>query len=366
VVTALTDAPPEITDKSIAVLPFKNDSPDADNQYFADGMMDEILNHLQKITELGVKSRSAVEPYRNSDLSFATKAQELEVAFILEGAVRKYGNRFRVTTQLIEVSSGNHLWSETYDGIFSDTIFVVQSNIAKRIASSLDAVIAPDEEEKIDRLPTANIAAYDLYVRAVHEQQLYWNTFDEKHLKSSNNLLSKALQIDPGYLQAIALKGNAFMAEKNYDSALVYAERVLAVDPELRFGYAVKGESYFQMGEIDLSIENYLKATNLPPKDDHWLWYHTALGRAYFYQNQVIKAFTYYQKALGMDDINLEGQEYYWIANAFSTIGDHEKAEAYSKMAAKFACVGVGQVPWIYQVQGKFQLSAGRMRTVLF
>ena len=94
-------APPEVIDKSIAVLPFKNDSPDPDNQYFADGMMDEILNHLQKIAELGVKSRTAVEPYRNSTQGFAAIAQELDVAFVLEGAVRKYGDRFRVTTQLI-------------------------------------------------------------------------------------------------------------------------------------------------------------------------------------------------------------------------------------------------------------------------
>jgi len=128
----LADTPPKVIDKSIAVLPFMDDSEGGDNQYFCDGMMDEILNHLQKIAELGVKSRTAVEPYRNSDLSFATKAQELEVAFILEGSVRKYGDRFRVTTQLIDVESGNHLWSETYDGVFSDTIFVIQSNIAKK------------------------------------------------------------------------------------------------------------------------------------------------------------------------------------------------------------------------------------------
>jgi class 3 adenylate cyclase/TolB-like protein len=96
-----------VTDKSIAVLPFKDDSPDKDNQYFSDGMMDEILNHLQKIADLGVKSRTAVEIYRDSPKSFATIAGELDVAFILEGAVRKYGENFRITTQLIDVKSGS-------------------------------------------------------------------------------------------------------------------------------------------------------------------------------------------------------------------------------------------------------------------
>ena len=164
----------EELDKSIAVLPFKDDSEGGDNQYFCDGMMDEILNHLQKIAELGVKSRTAVEPYRNSDLSFDTKAQELDVAFILEGAVRKYGDRFRVTTQLIEVESGNHLWSETYDGVLSDTIFVIQSNIAKKIASSLNAVITPDEEKRIDKIPTTDVITYDFILQAREEKWKHW------------------------------------------------------------------------------------------------------------------------------------------------------------------------------------------------
>ncbi len=346
---------PAVLNKSIAVLPFKDDSPDSDNQYFADGMMDEILNHLQKITELGVKSRTAVEPYRNSDLGFATKARELDVAFVLEGAVRKYGNRFRVTTQLIEVESGNHLWAETYDGIFSDTIFVVQANIAKKIASSLRAVITPDEEEKIDRIPTADIAAYDLYVRARHERILYWKTFDKKHLKTSHDLLDNAIQIDPEYLMAIAAKGETFMAEQNYDSALVYAERVLVVDPEFNRGYGLKGECYFFMGNFDLAIENYLKAIDLPPKDNEWLWYHAALGRAYVSQNQAIMAFPYLQKALEMaDEFDLQAVNLV-IVRAYTSIGDFEKAEAYSKKVIKNHCFGVWRKTELVLIQGKFQ-----------
>jgi len=120
----LADAPPEITDKSIAVLPFRNDSPDQENQYFCNGMMDEILNHLEKIGQLKVKSRTAVEPYRNSTLGFEAIAEELGVAFILEGAVRKNGDQFRLTAQLIDVQSGDHKWSNTCEGINSGKMII--------------------------------------------------------------------------------------------------------------------------------------------------------------------------------------------------------------------------------------------------
>ena len=194
-------------DKSIAVLPFKNDSPDKDNQYFCDGMMDEILNHLQKIADVAVKSRTAVEIYRDSPKSFATIAGELDVAFILEGAVRKYGENFRITTQLIDVKSGNHLWSETYDGIFSDTIFVVQGNIAKKIASSMSVVISPEVEERIDKIPTTDVTAYNLYTKAEYERWTFMRTFDDKHFIAAQNLYDQALKVDPNFVLAIVGKG---------------------------------------------------------------------------------------------------------------------------------------------------------------
>jgi len=286
-------------------------------------------------------------------MSFASIAQELDVAFVLEGAVRKYGDRFRVTTQLIDVESGNHLWAETYDGIFSDTIFVIQANIAKKIASSLSAVITPDEEERIDRMPTTDIAAYDLFVRARHERNLYWNTLDKKHLKTSHDLLDKAIQIDPEYLRAIVSKGHTFKAEQNYDSAFVYAERVLAVDPEFHQGYGLKGECYSFIGNLGLAIENYLKAIDLSQTGNQSLWYHAALGRAYLAQNQTIMALPYLQKALAMAD-DLAAVDII-IAGAYFNIGDFEKAEVYSKKVTNSNCAGVLLETELDLIQGKFQ-----------
>jgi tetratricopeptide (TPR) repeat protein len=206
----------------------------------------------------------------------------------------KSGENFRVTTQLIDVETGNHLWSDTYDGIFSDTIFVVQSHIAKKIAASLDAVIRPDKSERIDRTPPTDVESYDLYLKGHSEYMKYWIARERKHLGAAHQLLDRALQIDPEFLQAIALKGQIFSAEQKSDSALFYAEKVIAMDPGTHHGYGLKGISHFHMGNGDEAIENLLIAISLPPKDDQWRYYPVVLGRVYFFnKNDVLKALTY-------------------------------------------------------------------------
>jgi len=353
----LADAPPKVIDKSIAVLPFKDDSQGGDNQYFCDGMMDEILNHLQKITELGVKSRSAVEPYRNSDLSFATKAQELEVAFILEGAVRKYGDRFRVTTQLIDVESGNHLWSETYDGVFSDTIFVIQSNIAKKIATSLHAVITPEEEKVIDKYPTTNVAAYELYIRAKHEQRGFFRTREDKHEKAAIALFDQALKLDPNYVLAIAGRGVMFLRSESVDSAFIYADRVIALAPELNRGYGLKGDYYFYTGKLDLALDQFFKAISLPPKDDFWFWFHRAIGMIYTGQNDPVKAIPYLKKDLERTETQSMPGKYLGLAGVYQDIGDYETAEEYvsKSLEMEVGCFAIRRYHFLMQTQGKFK-----------
>ena len=141
-------------------------------------------------------------------------------------------------------------------------------------------MITADEEKSIDRIPTIDIAAYDLYVRANHERQLYWSTFDKEHLKTAHDLLDKALKIDPEYLMAIFTKGEIFRAERNFDTTLVYANRVIGLAPNLNMGYGLAGSIYMWRNETDLAVEYYLKAIDLPPQDGRWLYYHSEIGRA--------------------------------------------------------------------------------------
>ena len=345
-------------ERSIAVLPFRNDSPDQDNQYFCDGMMDEILNHLQKIEDLGVKSRTAVEPYRGSNKSFNKIASELDVVYILEGAVRKFGENFRLTTQLIDVATGNHLWSETYDGILSDTIFVIQSNIAKMVASSLNTVITPDVDERIDRFPTNSIKAYDSYLKGRGEVSLFWKTRDINHLKTAREYFRFAIQLDPDFLQAVVQLGMAYSGEHKFDSALLYVNRVIELDPKSNHGYGMKGMIYNQMGKFDNSIENLLIAINLPPRDGLWYWYHVTLGRIYhFAKSDFAKALPYFNIGFSNSENHVS---YYSIwAAIFVDCGDYENAEkfvrAYLELGDKDCWNSVKIYTDALVAQGKYQ-----------
>ncbi len=153
-------------DKSVAVLPFTNLSGDPDQEYFSDGMMDEILDRLFKIGDLKVISRTSSMRYKNSELSLKEIAGELGVSAILEGSVRRAGNIVRITVQLIDARNDTHLWSETYDGDLSDLseIFSMQSDVAQSVARELKAVIAPEEKQLIEKIPTVNLTAYNDYL----------------------------------------------------------------------------------------------------------------------------------------------------------------------------------------------------------
>jgi TolB-like protein len=180
----------EILDKSIAVLPFKNDSPDLENEYFCNGMMETILNQLVKIGDLKVMSRTEVEPYRNTTKTRKEIAGELGVANFLEGSVYKMGNRFRISVQLINSKSGFHLWSDEYEGEYTEEIFALQSNIARQVALALKAVITQEEEKSIERKPTENIEAYDLVLKGWEMTDNYWKTLDSKYNQLAHNLLN--------------------------------------------------------------------------------------------------------------------------------------------------------------------------------
>ena len=155
-----------IVDKSIAVLPFKNLSADEENQYFADGQMEAILNHLAKIKDLRVISRNTMEMYRESNKSTPTIASEVGVSYILEGSVQRYADNVRITVQLIEGNTDQHLWSDNYDRYLTD-IFAIQTEIAKSVAQELRATITSREQAVIESVPTSDLTAYDFYLKGV-------------------------------------------------------------------------------------------------------------------------------------------------------------------------------------------------------
>jgi TolB-like protein len=190
-------------DKSIAVLPFQNLSDDKENAYFADGVQDEILTTLARVADLKVISRTSVMQYRdNSARKLPEIAQALQVAHVLEGSVQRMGNRVRVTAQLIDARTDKHLWAERYDRELAD-VFAIQSEIAQRITQQLRAVLSPTEKAALQAHPTANIVAYELYLRAKEIERAGRSTRDS--LTQQIALLDQAVAHDPAFSPALCL-----------------------------------------------------------------------------------------------------------------------------------------------------------------
>src|SRR6266704_2466975 len=170
-------------DKSIAVLPFQNLSDEKENAYFADGMQDDILTNLSKISDLKVISRMSVMSYRGDGVRNAREiGKTLGVATLLEGSVRRSGNRVRVNVQLINASNDEHIWAEDYDRDLTD-VFAIQTDLAQKIASALQAKLSPNEKARLDHRPTQNPDAYLLYVQA-HDYADRADMFHDTTLKA--------------------------------------------------------------------------------------------------------------------------------------------------------------------------------------
>jgi len=200
----VTEAPTAVNpQKSIAVLSFENLSEEKANAFFADGVQDEILTDLSKIADLKVISRSSVMHYRSGLERNPRKiGEELGVAHVLEGSVQRAGNRIRVNAQLIDARNDTHLWAQTYDRDLSD-VFAIQSEIAKTIADQLQAKLSPQEKSAIQRPPTSDIAAFDLYTRARNLWLTAWGSSTGKDdLLQAADLLNQAVARDPSFFDA--------------------------------------------------------------------------------------------------------------------------------------------------------------------
>ena len=191
-------------EKSIAVMPFDNESADEENEYFVNGMMEDIRNNLSKISDLRVISKTSTEKYRTTTLSSQEIGKELSINYLLEGTVQKRGNQVKIHAQLITTENDDHIWEDTYQRDITDIkdYFIIQSEIAQAIADALKAVITPEERELISSIPTENTEAYDLYLQAMFQP-----TGTKEDISNAVELLEKVVQIDPEFANAYAILG---------------------------------------------------------------------------------------------------------------------------------------------------------------
>jgi TolB-like protein/Flp pilus assembly protein TadD len=229
-----------VAEKGIAVLPFENLSEEKQNEYFADGVQDEILTDLSRIADLKVISRSSVMQYKSGVARNPREiGQQLGVAYLLEGSVQRAVNKIRVNAQLIDGRTDAHLWAETYDRDLAD-VFAIQSEIAKAIAEQLQARLSPSEKAAIEKPPTTDLAAFDLYTRA--KTLLLSTTFsntDQQNLQQAIELLNQAVSRDPSffeaYYQLVYAHGYAYSVMGDHtDARLALAEAALQAAARLR------------------------------------------------------------------------------------------------------------------------------------
>src|SRR2546421_3676984 len=238
-------------EKSIAVLPFQSLSDEKENAYFADGMQDDILTNLSKIGDLKVISRMSVMSYRGDGVRNAREiGKALGVATLLEGSVRRIGNRVRVNVQLINANNDEHIWAEDYDRDLTD-VFAIQTDLAQKIATSLQAKLSPNEKERLDRPPTQNSDAYLLFLQA-HDYASRMDLFHKSSAKAVP-LFEQAIKLDPTF--ALAFAGLSMAESWLYHSsdpvparrekARLHADEALRLQPDLPEGHLALGFSYY-------------------------------------------------------------------------------------------------------------------------
>ena len=271
-----------ISKKSIAVLPFVNMSADKDQEYFSDGISEEILNALAQVKDLKVAGRTSSFQFKGKNNDLRAVGQALGVAHILEGSVRKQGDKVRITAQLVQTEDGFHVWSENYDGDLKD-VFQLQENIARSITDKLQVILQGDQEQRLVEASTQNTEAYTLYLQATQ----IINRRDGVRFPAAIKQLGKALELDPKFARAHARMASIQALAANYDPSVresaaeaveVHARKAMQLDPRLAEPHAALGALYTRNRRYVEALETLQRALALDANDvTAHFWYATAL-----------------------------------------------------------------------------------------
>src|SRR6266849_1412605 len=379
-------------DKSIAVLPFENLSDEKENAYFADGMQDDILTNLSKIGDLKVISRTSVMSYRDGTRNAREIGKALGVATLLEGSVRRIGNRVRVNVQLINADNDEHIWAEDYDRYLTD-VFAIQTDLTQTISATLQAKLLPNEKERLDRRPTQNPDAYLLFIQA-HDYATRPDMFRDTSLKAEQ-LFEQATKLDPNFAAAFA--GLSTVESWMYhtfdptaqrrDKARTAANEALRLQPDLPEAHLALGFSYYYgdrdygraLAEFEIakrglpneaqaymaigaiqrrqgrwveSTANFEKACALDPKNVNFLY---NLGFSYVAQKKFETADKIFDRALALSPESFGARALKGVVAIFSR-GDVDAAENQLALAPASDSGGlvVSMRVWVMILQRKF------------
>jgi len=334
--------------KSIAVLPFQNFSDEKSDEFFSDGVTEDILAQLSKVADLRVISRTTMMQYKGTAKPIGVIGRELNVATVLEGSVRRSGTRVRIVGQLIDVSTDEHLWAESYDREIQD-IFAIQSEVAQQIARALAAVLSPQEQERIATAPTASIDAYALYLRGRHHYVHYTAGENEKAIA----FFTQAIALDTTYALAFAGLSDAYSqrvqrygyTEDWLDSAAAAARRAIELNPEAAEGYKALGLAYDNRGMAPLALEQYERSVALNPNFDIAI---RNIGLLYYRTGQLDRSLEAALKSVALAPDNVMG--YVQVGMTLKVLAADSGAEAWYRKARQldaenpFPLLGMGEL----------------------
>ncbi|MCK4943793.1 MAG: tetratricopeptide repeat protein, partial [Candidatus Aminicenantes bacterium] len=320
---------------SIAVLPFSNISAEKEQEYFCDGMTEDIITKLTHIKDLKVISRTSVMKYKRTEKSIKDIGKELAVENILEGSVRKEKNRIRVTAQLIRVTDDAHLWANNYDRNL-DSIFEVQDEVSKAIAQALEVTLTPETIKTFKAGQTRNLEAYENYLKGMHIfNNKYLHTFNEADYSTAVRMLETALEIDPNYIDAHSglvwfyVNHSRFRrTESDFNMAIKLSEKLIKLAPESAAGYGSMAAIYIFKKQYDQAYD-YLKiAIARAPNSARFNY---GIGFFYYKVGLYRRAIKYCARAMELDPLLLH--PYLTTIRSLISGGDYKKAEYYLKKA---------------------------------
>jgi adenylate cyclase len=360
---------------SIAVLPFANMSSDPEQEYFSDGITEDLITDLSKLSGLFVISRNSVFLYKGKTVKPEQVGQELGVQYILEGSIRKANSRVRITAQLIDATTSYHLWAERYDRDLQD-IFAVQDEVTRKIVAALEVKLTEREQQRLGRAPTGNLEAYDYYLQGlkchaltteeanVQARQLFerairldpqfaapyaylgWTYFEQwvlgwnqsaEMLESAFTWGQRALALDGALSDGHRLLGIIYLWKKKYEQAIAEVEQAITLNPNCADGYAALGDVLNWVGRSAEAIELIEKAMRLNPQ--YPTWYLWNLGHAYYLAGRYEEAIATLKRVLIRNPDFMPA--YAYLCTIYTELGHQQEAEtegaAFRRLAPQFS-----------------------------
>jgi adenylate cyclase len=327
---------------SVCVLPFINMSGEAEQEYFSDGISEDIITDLSKVSALSVVARNTAFTFKGQSVDVKEVAKTLGVTYVLEGSVRKAGNRVRITAQLIDGAAGDHVWADRFDRDLTD-IFEIQDEISKAIVDALKVKLAPAEKKAIEERGTSNADAYNLYLMA--RQQWISGTFGStRRDEAIVRLCHEATLLDPNYAQAWALLALAQLELRfvhgRDENALPAAERALAINPALPEAHCIKARYLEEEGNAEEAEQQIRTALKLDPQS----WeVNREVARMLFRHGRIEESIPFFEKAASLMDSDWSNPM--MLVTCYDSSGDKTQMRKAAKLALDRVEKAISQDP---------------------